>query len=134
MNRPEGARPEGRAPLDSARTHGSNVTSLPGHWGPSGLRWETVRREGDRLGRSRRRARSRWTVLPSLLRHDGREGEGGTLCHRHRRATLAHCYHWLFTTGPTAPQLGGVALASLFSFGSSLWRGQWQGEFKDCVY
>ena len=34
-------------------------------------------------------------LLPSLLRHDGREGEGGTLCHRHRRATLAHCYHWL---------------------------------------
>ena len=68
---------------------------LPGHWGPGGLRWETVRREGDHLGRSRLRALSRWTVLPSLLRHDGREGEGGTLCHRHRRATVAHCYHWL---------------------------------------
>ena len=37
------------------------------------------------------------------------------------------------TTGSTAPQLGGVALASLFFYGSSLWRGQRQGEFKDSV-
>ena len=42
---------------------------------------------------------------------------------------------WLtVTTGPTAPQLGAVGLASLFPYGSSLWRGQWQGEFKDSVY
>ena len=34
-------------------------------------------------------------LFPSLLRHGGREGEGGCLCHRHRRATVAHCCHWL---------------------------------------
>ena len=67
VNRPEGPRPSRRAPLsawtggspgleagrDSARTHRPNVASSLGRWGLGGLRWETVRREGDRLGRSR---------------------------------------------------------------------------------
>ena len=75
VNRPEGPRPSRRALClpgpgvspgleagrGSARTHRSNVASSLGHRGLGGLRWETVRREGDRVGRSRLRALSRWT-------------------------------------------------------------------------
>ena len=56
----------------------------------------------------------------------------GTLC---AIAIAIDVRKWLIVAaGPTAPQLGGVALASLFFYGSSLWRRQRQGEFKDSVY
>ena len=107
VNRPEGPRPSRRAPLSAvdravrwalrrvgalARTHRPNVASSPGHRGLSGLRWESVRRERDRLGRSRLRARRPLDLPPPEAPWPGRRG--GCLCHRHRRATVAHCCHW----------------------------------------
>ena len=56
-----GGSPGAESGRGSARTHRSNVASSPGHRGLGGLRWDSVRREGDRLGRSRLRALSRWT-------------------------------------------------------------------------
>ena len=51
-----GGSPGAEAGRGSARTHRPNVASSPGHRGLGGLRWESVRREGDGLGRSRLRA------------------------------------------------------------------------------
>ena len=132
-----GGSPGAESGRGSARTHRPNVASSPD--------------AGGSAVSAGRRCVERETVLavpgcgpsavgpppiPPEAPWPGRRG--GSLCHRHRRATVAHCHHWLsplvVATGPTAPQLGGVALASLFFYGSSLWRGQGQGEFKDSVY
>ena len=114
----------------SARTHRPNVASSPGHRGLGGLRWETVRREGDGLGRSRLRALSRWTSSNSSGGTVTGKGEGGLCAIVIDVRQWLTCYHWLL---PLVRPLRNW-VASLSPRFSSLWRGQWQGEFKDSVY
>ena len=152
VNRPEGARPSRRGPLSAVdrafrrvlRRVGtllgrtcSNVTRLPADTG--GLAVSAGRRSAERetvLAPAAGPQPLDRPPIPPEARWPGRRGghsvPSSSTCDSGSLLPLVvttGCYHWLLPR-----QLGGVALASLFSFGSSLWRGQWQGEFKDTVH
>ena len=122
-----GVSPGLEAGRDSARTHRSNAASSPDTGGSAvsaGRR--CVERETVLAVPGCGSAAVGPLPIPPEARWPGRRG--GSLCHRHRRATVAHCHHWLL---PLVRLLrNGVASRSPRF--SSIWRGQ--GEFKDTVH
>ena len=124
-----GVSPGHEAGRDSARPHRSNAASSPDTGGSAvsaGSR--CVERETVLAVPGCGPAAVGPLPIPPEARWPGRRG--GCLCHRHRRATVAHCCHWLL---PLARLLRNW-VASLSPRFSSIWRGQWQGESKDTVY